>query len=337
MERNNLFDRIDDLLKVQDYDSLLSLEEELQEYRKTCSETETGFCDIYLKNIEVVRSLKQVEQQQRKLVEFVKSWGKESIIKLEYIEPYGNSCGVTIFFDDYAMELVYKPVDIIEKNEIRTKFYLNANGVFKQFVLSRNIEKADFAFLNEFKGLYYAQKTTFASWGDDMIEDINAICEKLDNLTILCNKSCPFDKNGKHKYDFWETLAKVEVSYVENTSLIQGIKKGQTVSGAHVVGDNGSYRVWDKRTYVIKCTVDKMSCEKPVRHEYIYDLDAYFRDLKERLGYANMPYQKLNSLLENKIHVITHDMNKDPEARVFYPTEYNNDWIGFLNHVFERL
>ena len=50
-----------------------------------------------------------------------------------------------------------------------------------------------------------------------------------------------------------------------------------------------------------------------------------------------MPYQKLNSLLENKIHVITHDMNKDPEARVFYPTEYNNDWIGFLNHVFERL
>ena len=333
MERNNLFDRIDDLLKVQDYDSLLSLEEKLKEYRKTCSETETGLCDIYLKNIEVVRSLKQVEQQQKKLVEFVKSWGKESIIKLEYIEPYG----LTLFFDDYVMELVYKPVDIIEKNEIRTKFYLNANGMFKQFVLKKNLPDNHYSLLQKLKSDHYTQHATYDNWADLMIKFIKAISEDCVKFVKMCELSCPFNKDGTHRFKEWRTFAKVEISYIENTGVAQGLKKGEILSGSHVYGGNGSYRYINPRTYILKCTVDSMACEKPMRHTYIIDADSYLRGLLERMGRSKMPYDILNSQLNTKIMVIPRDMNKAPEDRLFYPVDYKYNWIEFLNQTFKNI
>ena len=80
-----------------------------------------------------------------------------------------------------------------------------------------------------------------------------------------------------------------------------------------------------------------MACEKPMRHTYIIDADSYLRGLLERMGRSKMPYDILNSQLNTKIMVITRDMNKAPEDRLFYPVDYKYNWIEFLNQTFKNI
>ena len=80
-----------------------------------------------------------------------------------------------------------------------------------------------------------------------------------------------------------------------------------------------------------------MAPEKPCRHEYTYDVDKYIRELRERLGRTQLPYNLLNSKLENKIEVVTKDMDKELEDRVFYPVDYNENWIAFLEDKFQSI
>ena len=62
------------------------------------------------------------------------------------------------------------------------------------------------------------------------------------------------------------------------------------------------------------------------------------RQLKEAKGWGrNLPYKKVDSVLSEKIEVITHDMDKDPEERSFYPVDYDGNWITFLEEKFREI
>ena len=141
--------------------------------------------------------------------------------------------------------------------------------------------------------------------------------------------------DGTHKFKSWKTKAKVEVSYDANTGVIQGIKNGQIPSGTHIVGGNGSFRFFGKGDYVLKITLDCLAAEKPIKHDCFIDVDNFLRKLKDSKGWGrNLPYKKLNELLYEKVEVITYDMDKDPFERAFYPVEYGESWITFLEDKF---
>ena len=274
--------------------------------------------------------------QYTSLRDFINSYDHQ-LIKLEYIEPYGNSIGVDIFVERFVLEITFKPSEDVNQNEIRSKFFLNVDGFFKQFVLKKEFSQNSFENLKRFRRDYYIQSATLSNWADTIIDAIKAIENETEKFLHICEQSCPFNKDGTHKYKSWKTVAKVEVSFVENTELVQGIKKDEFVAGSHVVGGNGSFRYWDKRTYVLKCTVDRLACEKPLKFTKEVDVDEYLRALKERVGRKNLPYELLNSKLNEKIAVITTDMDKDPEDRDFYPVDYDHDWLKFLDESFKDL
>lgn len=267
---------------------------------------------------------------------FVNSYNHQ-LIKVEYIEPFGNSIGVDIFVDRFVLEITFKPSEDENHNEIRSKFFLNVNGYFKQFVLNKEFSQNSFENLKRFRRDFYVQSVTLSNWADAIIEAIKEIENKTERFLQICEQSCPLNKDGSHKYKSWKTLAKVEVSFVENTKLVQGIKKYEIVAGPHIVGGNGSFRYWDKRTYVLKYTVDRLACEKPLKYTKEVDVDKYLRAFKERVDRKNLPYELLNSKLSEKIAVITTDMDKDPEDRDFYPVNYDHDWQRFLDESFKDL
>lgn len=274
--------------------------------------------------------------QYTRLRDFINSYDHQ-LIKLEYIEPYGNSIGVDIFVERFVLEITFKPSEDVNQNEIRSKFFLNVNGFFKPFVLKKEFSQNSFENLKRFRRDYYIQSVTLSNWADTIIDAIKAIENETEKFLQICEQSCPFNKDGTHKYKSWKTFAKVEVSFVENTELVQGIKKDEFVAGSHVVGGNGSFRYWDKRTYVLKYTVDRLACEKPLKFTKEVDADEYLRALKERVGRKNLPYELLNSKLNEKIEVITTEMDEEPEARTFYPVDYDHDWLKFLDESFKDL
>lgn len=342
MEENQVFDGINIKIIVGSIETLKELKTKLQEYSTTCPQEEKSKCDNYLSQIEERIEMETVRDeftgQHAKLKDFVNSYNHQ-LIKLEYIEPYGNSFGVDVFIDveGFVMEITFKPSEDINRNEIQSTFSLNVNGSSRQFVLKKEFSQNSFENLKRFRRDYYIQSATLSNWADAIIDAIKAIENEPEKFLQICEQSCPFNKDGTHKYKSWKTFAKVEVSFVENTELVQGIKKDEFVAGSHAVGGNGSFRYWDKRTYVLKYTVDRLACEKPLKFTKEVDADEYFRALKERVGRKNLPYELLNSKLNEKIGVITTDMNKDPEDRDFYPVDYNHDWLKFLDESFKDL
>jgi hypothetical protein len=274
------------------------------------------------------------DDQPIKLHSFINSWDKNNLIKLDYYpKSYTKYPCVEILLESYIVELVFKYYDDENRNEIQTKFYLNTEEVSRQFVLKRILSTNHFTTFLKFRGDRYSCSVTYSNWADTIIDFVMAVEKETDSFLQLVESSCPFYKDGTHKFKEWKNQAKVEISYVKNEELKQGVKNGEMIPGSHVVGSNGSFFIRYPRTYVIKYTVDKMGCEKPIRHTYIYNADSFLRELKDRMGYSNMPYKLLNSKFPVRIEVVTRDMDKDPECRTFYPVEYNNDWIEFLKQT----
>ena len=262
--------------------------------------------------------------------EFINSWSNKDI-NLLYNKSFGKFHCVYVYVDCYVIEIVY--INTIEKNEIRTLFYINVNESLKQFVLKKKLCDIRFQNLQRFRRDYYVQSVTDENWADNFIKTIKSIEENKILFLQICDSSCPFYKDGSHKFKSWKTFAKVEISYEENTGVAQGYKNGEEPFGSHVVGGNGSFRYWEKGNYVIKYTVDKMAYEKPIKWTFSVDADSFLRELLSRLGRTKMPYKMFNSKLTNKIEVITYEMDKDPDERVFYPVEYNNNWIEYIKQA----
>ena len=271
------------------------------------------------------------------LKDFINTWKKDELMELDYIELYGKYPCVDLLLESYIVELVFKYYDDEGGNEIQTRFYLDTEKGSRQFVLNKALLSNHFSDFLKFKGEHYSYGVTYSNWADSVIDFIETVGKETSAFLQLIKSSCPYNIDGTHKFKEWKSHAKVEISYVENNELIQGLKNGEMLSGSHVVGSNGSFFKWNPRTYVIKYTVDKMGCEKPLRHTYIYDADSFLREFKERLGYSNMPYELLNSKLIDKIEVVTKEMDKNPEDRAFCPVRYNNDWIEFLKQTFNNL
>ena len=320
---------------------LHDIKPKLESYLQACPEAEKAKCQM---NIELANRLiveceevDKLRQQYNLFHNYVLDNCQAGLVKLEYIEPYGKSYGVYIKVDNYVMELVFKPMEEPEKNEVRTRFYIDVEGSYKSFMIKKDAIPSTYSHILHRRRDYYPTSVRWDNWGMVIINAIKNVVNNPHDFLQMCQSSCPFYNDGTHKYKFWKTYAKVEISYIENTGVIQGIKKGEYPVGPNLHGGNGSYRYSEPRTYIIKYTVDKLSIEKPYRRVFSYDANTYLRELKDHLGKTQLPYKMLNSKLPNNIEVITWDMNKEPEERAFSPVEYNHDWLQLLKEAFKDL
>ena len=323
-------------------EKLLAVKPKLDSYLLTCPEEEKAKCqkeiDLAERLIAECKEVDKLRQQYNLFHDYVLEHKQSGIVELEYFEPYGNSFGVYIKVERFVMEITFKPMDEPEKNEIRTKFFFTVDGLSKQFMIRKDAVPSEYAILQQKRRDYYPTSVRWANWGDVVINAIKVVENNPQGFLRMCELSCPYNNDGTHKFKSWKTKAKVEVSYEANTGVIQGVKKGETPSGTHVVGGNGSFRFYEKGDYVLKVTLDCLAGEKPVKHNCFIDIDEYIRQLKETKEWGrNLPYKKINELLSEKVEVITYDMEKEPFERSFYPLDYNGNWLTFLEEKFREL
>lgn len=154
----------------------------------------------------------------------------------------------------------------------------------------------------------------------------------------MCRLSCPFNDDGSHKFKSWKNSAKVKITRAEDNPLVQGVKGGAVPSGGHVVGGNGSFRVFNRGDYGIEYTVERLASEEPRRGEpQFVDADEYLWGLMTRMGRERMPHELLNSKLPERLEVITYDMNVEPSLREFVPVDYDESWQNLLENCFKDL
>ncbi len=331
----NVFDELELTLR-HGYNSekLSEIKLKLTDYLKTCPEEEKNRCqreiDFLTELIKECVNVEKLRQQYTVFHDYIENYKKTGDVDLEYIEPFGNSYGVYVKIGKYVMELVFKPMDDPEKNEVRTRFYFHADR-FKGFMIRKDSILPTYTNLRRKRRDYYPTSVGYDSWGDFIISCIKTVLHSPQVFLYMCQQSCPFNDDGTHKFKSWKTRAKVEIAHEENSVLIQGVKNGGIPIGNHIVGSNGSFRYFGKGDYVLKLTLDCLSFENPIRHTCYVNVDKYIRNLKEMKQWGrNMPYKKVNALLCEKIEVITYDMNKNPEERTFFPTNYEGNWVTFL-------
>lgn len=339
----NALEEIDHILRFgYNSEKLLAVKPKLESYLLSCPEEDREKCQERIKLtkrlIVECKEVDKLRQQYNLFHDYVTENSQSGLVELEYTEPYGNSFGVYVRVYRFVMELTFRPMDEPEKNEVRTKFYLNVDGHYKSFMIRKEAIPSEYGFIQNKRRDYYPTAVRWENWGDMVIKAIKAVEENPQRFLLMCESSCPYNNDGTHKFKSWKTKAKVEVSYDANTGVIQGVKKGETPSGAHVVGGNGSFRFYEKGDYVLKVTLDCLAGEKPIKHECYIDVDAFMRQLKEEKDWGrNLPYKKVNELLNEKVEVITYDMDKEPIERSFYPVEYGGNWITFLEDKFSEI
>ena len=339
----NVLDELNDIFRSgYNSEKLQAIKPKLEHYLTTCPEEEKPICERKIETVErLIKECKEVDklrQQYNLFYEYIQNNADSGLVELAYTEPFGNSYGVEVMVGNYIMELVFKPMNEPEKNEVRTKFYSKACGLNKQFMIRKDMILPEYQNLQHKRRDYYPTSVTCGNWADLILDTIKKVTANPYDFLKMCRSSCPFNKNGTHKYKAWKTKAEVEISYDANTGIIQGVKNGETPFIPHVVGSNGSFRFYDKGNYVLKIVLDCLACEKPIKYECHVDVDSFMRQLKETKGWGrNMPYKKVNSVLSEKVEVITHDMNKEPEDRSFYPVDYKENWIAFLEDKFKEI
>lgn len=339
----NALEEFDQILKFgYNSEKLGDIKPKLDSYLLSCPEEEKAKCqrniDLAERLIAECKEVDKLRQQYNLFHDYVLENRKAEFVELEYIEPFGNSYGVYVKVGKYVMELVYKPMDDVEKNEVRAKFYLDVDGLYKSFMIRKENKPDEYNFIQNKRRDFYPTSVRWENWGDVVIKAIKAVEENPQRFLLMCEASCPYNNDGTHKFKFWKTKAKVEVSYDANTGIIQGVKNGETPSGTHVVGGNGSFRFYEKGDYVLKVTLDCLAGEKPIKHDCFIDVDTYMRQLKETKEWGrNLPYKKVNELLKEKVEVITYDMEKEPFERTFYPIGFDGNWITYLKDKLKNI
>lgn len=346
----NIFDEVSELyyrknVKLSEARNLL---ERMREYSLVCPEDEKGKCALEINQLKESIEFKEFQlmfQHQRKLLKnAVKYYNLQENIKIELYENRADVIfNLFIYIDDFVVGISYKLIsDDEKKNKLYINFYRNVNeealDSFK-FMLRKELIAKIFNFKTKRikDDITYVTPVSFNNWGKTISEILKTINDNKRELVSILNKSCPFNDDGSHKYKFWRTKAKIEVTRRDNTDVIQGMKNGEVPSGSHVVGGNGSFRYWDKSDYVLKVELDCLACEKPIKYSCFVDVDTYLRELKEKMGWKNLRYDLLNSKLPSKVEVITYDMDKNPTERDFKPIEYNGSWLQLLKEAFKDL
>ena len=197
----NALEEFDEILRFgYNSEKLRNIKPKLDSYLLSCPEEEKTKCQ---KKIELAKRLiaecKEVDklrQQYTLFHDYVLNHRKSGIVELEYIEPYGNSYGVYVKVDKYVMELVYKPMDEPKKNEVRTKFYLDVDGLYKSFMIRKENKPDEYNFIQNKRRDFYPTSVRWENWGDVVIKAIKAVEENPQRFLLMCEASCPYDSNG---------------------------------------------------------------------------------------------------------------------------------------------
>jgi hypothetical protein len=191
----SVFEELDNIIRTgYNSEKLQAIKPRLDDYLTTCPEEDKARC---LREIELVNRLikecKEVDklrQQYNLFHDYVLNNAKSGIVELKYTEPNDNSYGVEIKVDNYVMELVYKPVDISKKNEIRTKFYMEVNGLYKAFTIKKDVIPVDYTVLQRKRKDYYPTSVRFDNWGDLIINTIKTVVSNPQEFLQMCQSSC---------------------------------------------------------------------------------------------------------------------------------------------------
>lgn len=289
-------------------------------------------------------SKQQLMMQWDLLEKYAEEHTDENGVTIEYYDSYGRYPCLRVTINHFQFEMDFWSLDNSAKNEIRTSVYyqyIDKMGFerSKCFMMKRDIVPALFRVFAKAQLDYHVLPVTISTWAEAMIETVKAIRNNSDQFLKLCRLSCPYNEDGSHKYKFWKNYARVEIFCMEDNPLVQGLKGGETPMGAHVVGGNGSFRVFNKGDYGILYRVERLAGEKPRSGDPKFiPYDEYLRSLRDKLGYSRkMPYALLNAKLPERVEVITYDMDKEPEERDFVPVEYDGSWLKFLKECFKDL
>lgn len=175
---------------------LLAVKPKLDRYLLTCPEEEKAKCQKTIELAErLIAECKEVDklrQQYNLFHDFVLENKQLGPIELEYFEPYGNSFGVYVKVDKFVMELIFKPMDEPEKNEVRTKFYLSVDGHYKPFMIRKEAIPSEYGFIQKKRRDYYPTSVRWENWGDVIIKAIKAVENNPQRFLLMCEASCPY-------------------------------------------------------------------------------------------------------------------------------------------------
>ena len=107
-----------------------------------------------------------------------------------------NSYGVYIKVGSFVMEMVYKPVDEPQKNEVRTKFYLDVKGIYKPFMLRKGDIPSEYANLQRKRRDHFYTSVWWDNWGNLIISTIKTVMHNPQGFIQMCQSSCPFNYDG---------------------------------------------------------------------------------------------------------------------------------------------
>lgn len=289
-------------------------------------------------------SKQQLTEQWHLLRKYAEEHADEAGVTIEYLDSYGKYPCLQVTFNRFQFEMDYEPQDNVAKNEIRTWLYFRYTDKIgcersRSFMIKRGAAPTEYGIFAKARADYHFLPVTYSTWATEMIGVVKSIRRDSRSFLKMCRESCPFNADGTHKFKSWKNYAKVEIVREGDNPLVQGVKGGETPSGAHVVGGNGSFRVFNRGDYGLQYTVERLAGEKPVRGNPTFvSFDEYLRTLRDELGYSrNMPYDILNAKLPDRVEVITYDMDKEPNEREFVPVEYDGSWLKFLQECFNGL
>ena len=244
-----------------------------------------------------------------------------------------NSYGVRILIGDYAMETVFKCRFLDDEyGELDTYFFRIVNDEFKPFMIKPGLNK--FRFISHVaRGCdYYSYRIARQEWNTQLYFVIEEVSKNINDFVKMCDSSSPYKSDGSHKYNSWRNTGMLTICRLPKAMLIQGVTKyDRSPSGLNVRGDNGTYKVHMPGEYSIKCLVNRISLEQPIKKDIFINVDSYIRRLMSRNGWDRPHYDIINGKLKDRINLITYDMNVPPTERLFYPEDYNNDWERLLD------
>lgn len=266
----------------------------------------------------------------------------EEGVEVLYYDSFGKFPCLRVTAGQYIFEMDFRPHHDATRNEIRTCMYFTFGEDMcqrtKRFMIKRETVPANLPVFARIRSNYHYLPVSLSNWAEEMISTVSAARSDPEAFLRMCRLSCPYNEDGSHKFKSWKNYAKVRITREENNPVVQGLKGGEVPSGGHVVGGNGSFRVYNKGEYGIEYTVERIAGEEPRRGiPHFVGADEYLRALMTRLGRKRMPYELLNSKLPQSLEVITYDMNLDPDQRVFVPVGYDESWQQFLEECFKEL
>ncbi len=195
----SVFEELDNIIRTgYNSEKLQAIKPKLDDYLTTCPEEDKARCQREIELVDrLIKECKEVDklrQQYSLFHEYVQNDPKSGLVELESTEPNDNSYGVEVKVNNYIMELVFKPMDEPEKNEVRTKFYINVNGMYKAFMIKKDVIPADYDFLQRKRKDYYSTSVRWDNWGDLIINTIEKVKSNPQGFLQMCQYSCSISK-----------------------------------------------------------------------------------------------------------------------------------------------